>query len=217
MEIAHEALLRTWEPLKGWIAESQEELLQRPAGGAAGRRPPSGRRAATAPGAGAAGGAGGGRRQRGAGGAAGGGRRPWQQLLADGSKPAGGAPGRGAGAGADRRRGAPAGVPGRRGGAGGAAAAGGGEPGAAGPAQWRSGSARSDREGAGGLAVQRGAGCADRGGADAATLDPAKVQGLVEQTQRQVAEAIATDWCRQDSCRQRSDQDQLQADLSRRT
>lgn len=29
VEIAHEALLRTWQPLKGWIAESQEELLQR--------------------------------------------------------------------------------------------------------------------------------------------------------------------------------------------
>jgi len=29
VEIAHEALLRTWEPLKGWIAESKVELLQR--------------------------------------------------------------------------------------------------------------------------------------------------------------------------------------------
>jgi formylglycine-generating enzyme required for sulfatase activity len=29
VEIAHEALLRTWQPLKGWIAESQEHLLQR--------------------------------------------------------------------------------------------------------------------------------------------------------------------------------------------
>jgi formylglycine-generating enzyme required for sulfatase activity len=29
VEIAHEALLRTWEPLKGWIEEGREELLQR--------------------------------------------------------------------------------------------------------------------------------------------------------------------------------------------
>jgi formylglycine-generating enzyme required for sulfatase activity len=29
VEIAHEALLRTWQPLQGWIAESQEHLLQR--------------------------------------------------------------------------------------------------------------------------------------------------------------------------------------------
>jgi formylglycine-generating enzyme required for sulfatase activity len=29
VEIAHEALLRTWEPLKDWIEDGQEELLQR--------------------------------------------------------------------------------------------------------------------------------------------------------------------------------------------
>jgi hypothetical protein len=29
VEIAHEALLRTWKPLKDWIEDGQEELLQR--------------------------------------------------------------------------------------------------------------------------------------------------------------------------------------------